>query len=265
MVKGMSLPKAIFVELGLILLAIIYAVPLLNVAITSLSNGGFDNYRVLFSIGLPIGRMILNSVIITALQLVLIVVFSSMAAFAFSKLTFPFSKTLYTFIILTMSIPMLGLITPLFQTMKAFSLMNTYAALVLPAATFWMPVAVLIFKNYYDSLGRELMEATIIDGGGFWTCWSRVYFPIGRPATINVIVLGFMNSWNDYLNPLLFSKDMDMYTLPMAVVSLTTTIRGSRTEVVFACLVIMAIPSILVYLFLQDYLGKGMTAGSVKG
>lgn len=265
MFKQLSFAGRTIIQTVLCLLAIIYILPLFNVVRGSLSNGGLNNYFELFNMGLPIWRMIFNSLAISFLQVIVIVMVSSMASFSFSKLEFKLKNVLYTIIMLTMALSMLCLIIPLFQTIKFLGLSNSYFAMVLPGATFWLPVAILIQKNYYDSLGKELMEATLMDGGSYWTCFWRVYFPLGKPATINVIVFAFMNSWNDYLNPLLFARDQSMYTLPMAVVSLTTTIKGSRNEVVFACLVIMAIPSLILYLFLQDQLGEGMTAGSVKG
>ena len=149
--------------------------------------------------------------------------------------------------------------------MKALGWMNSYLAMILPAATFWIPVGILILKNYYDSLGTELLEATMIEGGGFFVAWSKIYAPIAKPATVNVIVFAFINAWNDYLNPLLFARTEEMRTLPMAVLSLTSSIYGARPEVVYACLVVMAVPSVLVYLLLQSQLGNGMTAGAMKG
>lgn len=264
MFRALSKNQMLIMQGLLSILAMFYLIPMLNVLIFSFNAGGLENYRVLFHAGMPIGRMLFNSLIVSAGQVFVIVAVSSLAAFAFSKLNFRGKNFLYLIVMLTMSIPMISLMTPLFTIMKNLRLMNTYWALILPAATLWMPVAVLIQKNYYDALSSELMEAALIDGCSWFRIFISIYFPMGLPATINVVVFAFMNAWNDYLNPLLFSKTMDMYTFPMAVVSITTTIRGSRLEVVFACLVIMAIPSILLYLALQKYLGEGMIAGGVK-
>jgi raffinose/stachyose/melibiose transport system permease protein len=265
MFRKLSLAQKIVIELLLGLVGILYVIPLANVAVSSFAGAGIGNYAYLFTSGFPIARMIFNSFVVSILQVAVIVAVASPAAFALSKIRFPGRGLIFMVIMLTMSISMLCFITPLFQTMKALGWMNTYLALVLPAATYWTPVAILILKNYFDSLGRELLEATTMEGGGFFTAWLRVYAPISRPAIVNVIVLGFITSWNDYLNPLLFSRTENMRTLPMAVVSLTSSIYGARPEVVFACLVIMAVPSVLVYIFLQDQLGEGMTSGSVKG
>lgn len=265
MFSNMSFKQKLIIQAVLVFLSMIYIIPLINALILSLRGGGVENYKQLFSTGMPLGRMLFNSFFVAFLQVVLIVFVSSISAFAFSKMDFKYKNIIYTLVMLTMSIPLISFMTPLFTILKGLKLTNTYTALVLPAATFWMPVAILIQKNYYDSLGNELMEAARVDGCNWFTIYKKIYFPIGMPATINVIVFAFMQSWNDYLNPLLFSKTMDMYTFPMAVVSITTTIRGSRPEVVAACLVIMAIPSILLYVSLQKYLGEGMTAGAVKG
>lgn len=265
MIGKRTLSSKIAIQSTLAVLGLFYLVPLANVVVSSLQGAGLRNYTFLFTSGFPIMRMIFNSALVSLLQVLLIVSVASISAFAFSKIRFPGRNGLYLLVLLTMSISMLNFISPLFRTMRALGWINTYAALVLPAATFWMPVAILILKNYYDSLGIELLEAVMIEGGGFFTAWFKVYAPLSRPAVINVVVFAFINSWNDYLNPLLFSRTQEMRTLPMAVVSLTSSIHGARPEVVFACLVIMAIPSVIVYLFLQDHLGEGMTAGAVKG
>ena len=265
MFKKLSLGGKILIQSILAILGIVYFVPLANVVVQSFGGAGPGNYTYLFTSGLPIGRFIFNSFLVSILQVALIIAVASPAAFAFSKIRFPGRDIFYMIIMLTMSISMLCFITPLFQTIKTLGWMDTYQAMILPAATFWLPVGILILKNYYDSLGMELLEATMIEGGGFFTAWSKIYAPLSKPATVNVIVFAFINSWNDYLNPLLFARSEEMRTLPMAVVSLKTSIYGARPEVVFACLVIMAIPSVLVYLILQDQLGEGMTAGAVKG
>jgi len=265
MFGNLSSKQKFIIQSVLILLSLVYVIPLFNVLLLSFRGGANENYTQLFKTGMPIGRMLFNSFLVSFLQVIFIVFISSISAFAFSKMDFKFKGILYTLVMLTMSIPLIALMTPLFTILKGLHLTNTYAALVLPAATFYMPVAILIQKNYYDALGNEMMEAALVDGSSWFGIYKNIYFPIGLPATINVVVFAFMQSWNDYLNPLLFSKTMDMYTFPMAIVSVTTTIRGSRPEVVAACLVIMAIPSIILYISLQKYLGEGMTAGAVKG
>jgi len=265
MFKSASNKQKVITQTILVLISIMYIIPMVYVLISSFRGGGVSNYTYLFTSGFPIIRMIFNSVLVSVLQVTLIIAVSSPAAFSFSKIRFPGRDTIYLVIMLTMSISLLCFITPLFQTMKFLGWINTYAALVLPAATFWLPVAILILKNYYDSLGNELMEATKMEGGGYFTIWSKVYAPLSKPATVNVLVFAFINSWNDYLNPLLFSRTDEMRTLPMAVISLTSSIYGARPEIVFACLVIMAIPSIFIYLLFQNHLGEGMTSGAVKG
>lgn len=257
--------EKIVIQSILIFLGILYIIPLANVLLSSFKGAGAGNYTYLFTSGFPIARMITNSAVVSILQVTLITAVASLSGFAFSKIRFPGRNFIYMLILLTMSISMLCFITPLFQTMKALGWVNTYMALIFPAATFWMPVAILILKNYYDSLGMEYLEAVMMEGGGFFTAWFKVYAPLSKPAAVNVIVFAFINSWNDYLNPLLFSRTEEMRTLPMAVISLSSSIYGARPEVIFACLVIMAVPSILIYLLLQDHLGEGMTSGAIKG
>lgn len=265
MFRHLPLAQKIVIQLVLLVLGIIYATPLLNVVLLSFRGGGLDNYRRLFSLGMPLGRMVINSIFVSTLQVLLIVIIGSLAAFSFSKINFRGKNILYAVVILCMTIPMISLITPLFTILRRFDMLNTYRALVLPSATMWLPVAVIIFKNYYDGLPNELLESAVLDGCSWFNIFRHIFFPMGKPATVNVVIFAFMHAWNDFLNPLLFSRTLDMYTLPMAVNAVTTTREGSRPEIVFATLVIMAIPSLLVYIGLQKYLGEGMTAGSLKG
>ncbi len=167
MFKKLSLTGKIVIQTLLVFVGIIYLIPLVNVVVQSFNGAGIGNYTYLFTSGFPITRMIFNSFFISIMQVTLIIAVASPAAFAFSKIRFPGRDLIYMLIMLTMSISMLCFITPLYQTMKTLGWMNTYLAMILPAATFWIPVGILILKNYYDSLGMELLEATMIEGGGF--------------------------------------------------------------------------------------------------
>ncbi len=144
MFRSLSLGGKAVIQLILVLLGVLYLVPLINVVYRSFLGAGASNYVYLFTSGFPILRMILNSFLVSVLQVAVILAVASPAAFAFSKMKFPGRDAIYLAIVLTMSISMLCFITPLFQTLKALGWMNTYVAMVLPAATFWTPVAILI-------------------------------------------------------------------------------------------------------------------------
>jgi ABC-type glycerol-3-phosphate transport system permease component len=265
MFKKLSLAQKVTIQAILVILAIVYIAPFTNVVSISLRGRGFGNYLALFNIGMPIKRMFVNSLIVCVLQVALIVFISTLSAFAFSKLSFKGKTIIYGILLLTLAIPMISIITPLFITIKKLHLNNTYFALVFPAATLWLPVAIIIQKSYYDALGNEYMEDALMAGCSWFRIYRSIYFPLGLPATINVVVFAFINAWNDYLNALLFSRSMDMYTFPLAVIAVRTTIVGNQPETTCATLVIMAIPSIIIFLLLQKYLGEGMTVGALKG
>ncbi|MBN2617820.1 MAG: carbohydrate ABC transporter permease, partial [Spirochaetales bacterium] len=135
MKNSVNLKEKIITQTVLIVLSIIFLLPMVYVLISSFKVAGIGNYTYLFTSGFPIVRMIFNSVLVSFLQVFLIVAVSSPAAFAFSKIKFPGRDIIFLIIMLTMSISLLCFITPLFQTMKALGWINTYAALVLPAAT----------------------------------------------------------------------------------------------------------------------------------
>ncbi len=125
----------------------------------------------------------------------------------------------------------------------------------------------LMTKNYFDSIPDELLESARIDGASSFGIWYEFMLPLGKPIIANVMVLTFIYTWNDYLVPLLVLRSEENYTVTLAAQYFMSSTYQSPEDVarIYAVMMLLTLPSILVYLFSQKFLVSGITAGSVKG
>jgi raffinose/stachyose/melibiose transport system permease protein len=251
----------------LLLLALLWLAPLSIAVVKSLNVKGLENYvTVLNNPQVNVLRVVLNSFFVAIVTAAILTVVVSLAAFAFSKMQFAFKDSLYYALLVTLTIPLASVISPLFFTVKRIGLMNSYFSLILPMAAFQAPFLLLILKNYFDTIPNDLIEAARIDGGSGLHVLYNVMIPLGKPALVNILVLSFISSWNEYFIPLLFVRNRAMYTVTLA----TTFFTGSKFQTpemvaqLYATLILMTIPSIIIYLFAQRYMQEGLTAGAVK-
>ncbi len=248
-------------------LTIIWAYPIVHAIMESFKINGFRNYlTVINHPAVHYFRVLFNSLFIAVCASGIVTAFASLAAYAFSKMEFRGRKFLYYSLLACLAIPAAAVMTPMFFTMKVIGLMNTYGAIILPLVAFNAPFMLLVLKNYFDTVPNSLLEAAQIDGSSSFRTFQAIMMPLGVPAIVNVSVLTFIYAWNDFLIPLLFVRKESLYTVTLATSYFTST-RGQTPEMVaqlYAALILMTIPSILIYLFSQKYLQEGLTAGAIK-
>lgn len=213
----------------------------------------------------PFGRWMLNSVIVSAATTVLGVFLASTAAYAFSRFRFPGRRTGMMSFLVSQMFPGTLMLIPLYIIIvKWLGLGSTRIGLVLTYATTAIPFCVWMLKGYFDTIPRELEEAAIIEGAGparvFWT----VVVPLAKPAIAITALFSFMTAWNEFILAATFMDKEDMYTAP---VGLRFFVGGfSQQWGYFAAgSIIVSIPVVVLFLYLQKYLVSGLTAGSVKG
>jgi len=209
-------------------------------------------------------QLALNSIIITAATVILVLLLGSMAAYAFARMDFFARTPLYFAFLIGLMIPTAALIVPLHQLNVRFGLMNTHAGVIGPYVALGLPFCILLLRSYFRSLPRELEEAALIDGASRFTIYWSIFLPLSKPALTTVGIFEALASWNDFLLPLLFLTQNEMRTLPLGTILFTTSVVLTRYEHQFALLVMMTIPVIVVLLFLQRHFVSGLTAGAVK-
>ncbi|NGY64387.1 carbohydrate ABC transporter permease [Lentzea sp. NEAU-D13] len=209
-------------------------------------------------------RYFLNSVIVVAISVALLLLFGSMAGFALARLRFRGSSALFLGILAALFVPFQVIMVPLARIMADTGLMDTYPGLVLAYVAQFLPFTIFLLTSYYATVPPEIVDAARIDGNTVYGVYWRIMLPIGAPALLSVGVLNALFCWNDVLISLLMMPSAEHRTLMVGV----TSLRGQYSDDIptFASgVLIAAVPVLVVYLFLQRQIADGVTAGSTKG
>ncbi len=273
----MRTPKLV-VALSLLVLAALallwlvpsaYALVLTFTNVTATDTGAlirqFTFSNLLNALGAEnLGLYFINSVVIAFSTVILVSAFASLAAYAISRLTFHGRTALYASLLLTLMIPSTALAIPFFIINKTLHLFNNYLGLILPYSALGIPFALVILKNFFDSFPRELEEAAIVDGASVF----RIFFSIVLPNTISsltvVVIWTFLSAWNEFLLALLFMTDDSMKTISLAPLIFQGPYSSSEGSLM-AILVIISVPTVVLYLALQRQLEQGVQGGALKG
>jgi raffinose/stachyose/melibiose transport system permease protein len=229
-----------------------------------LINGvSLDNYRTVFS-DAPILRHLVNSLIIACSSVLLVVLFGSLAGYAFARLRIRWKETWFFLLISALMLPIPTMVVPIFQVNKTLGLLDNYLGLILPYAAFGTPLALIIFRSFFEGLPREVEEAAKVDGCSKLGIYWRIVMPISWPAIAAVIIFQFMASFNEFVLALVTIDRNELK--PMTLVPLMYSGQFmARPGVMFATLALITIPVLVIYVLMQRYLTRGMIAGAVKG
>lgn len=259
-----------------IVLAVIALIPFLWMISTSLKSRGalmsipiewipaeptLDGYAKVFS-RFPFLRTIGNSLLISVAYTLITLISASMAAFAFAKLRFRGSGAILSVYIATMMIPTQVTMIPLFVVMNRLGLIDSYASVILPSM--FKPFAVFLLVQQMKTIPNDYIDAARIDGAGLFQTYRKVALPLCIPTLATLAVTTFMESWNDYLWPLLMLTDRNKMTLPIAL----STLNGQYSteyNVLMAGSLISMVPIIIIYIAAQKQFKSGLMAGGIKG
>ena len=222
-----------------------------------------DNYRDAIVTG-GILKYFGNSVIISVAVVIVTAILSTMASYAITRMNWKLSHLVYTLFLMGMMVPIYGLIIPLFSTFKSMNLLNTRMAVIIPQIALGFPMSIFIICGFMRSIPRELEEAAIIDGCTVFECFSQVILPIAKSSVVTVMVVQFINVWNDLLLPRIFLTDQAKMTLPVGLTNFKSQYSTNYVGMIAAVLLTI-IPSIIVYIILHKQIMEGMVAGAVKG
>ncbi len=205
-----------------------------------------------------------NSLVVAVSSLILAVLFSSMAAYSFARFEFPFKEPLFYLILLVLMVPNLIAIIPQFLLAKALNLRNSLFGLVLFYTAGSIPMNTFLLRGFFETLPKELEEAVLIDGGSYFTIFSRIVLPLSTPALATVSIFSMLGFWDEYVQALTFIDEPLKRTLPIAIAQYQGQ-HGTNWGLVFAASLIAIVPVIAVYVSLQKYFVSGITAGAFKG
>lgn len=240
-----------------------FALPLLWILLISFDGqGAVANYSAVMS-RTPFLRFLVNSVIISSGVIALVTVCTMLASYALAKLRLPAREAIFMSILVGLMLPAVALIIPLFQFVVRFQLFNTYLSVILPLSAVILPMTILLGRNYIMGVPDELLEAARVDGASSFGILWRVLLPLCGPIISVTVVWSFLNSWNEFLLPLLFLQDPAKQAITQVPTYFTSTY-GSDVPKIFAALVLMCLPITAAYLSLQRFFERGLTAGALK-
>jgi glucose/mannose transport system permease protein len=202
-------------------------------------------------------RMAIPATIISA-------VWGAVNGYLFAKWKFRGSNTLFTLLVFGMFIPYQSILIPLILTLQRFQLYGTIWGLIAVHVVYGLPIASLIFRNYFANIPDEMVEAARIDGAGLVKIFLHVMLPLAKPAFVVVGIFQFTNIWNDFLFGVTILPNPQAQPVTVALNNLSGSF-SVDWNVVMAGAVTVALPTALVYIFLGRFFIRGLLAGSVKG
>ena len=260
----------------LVLFAILWFVPLAWAVATALkpeaettdipvrwiaSTVTLDAFQAVLSAGnLP--RWYFNSALTSLAITVITVLLASLAAFGLSRTRFRGHNLVFGLILAGIMVPGQILIVPLFTEMQFFRMVDTYWGIILPQVA--SPVAVFIFKQFFDGIPRDLEEAATLDGASRLRVYWEIWMPLARSAIAAVSIFTFVAAWNNFLWPFIVITNPDMMTLPVGL-SQVQTAYGIRYAQIMASAVLGGLPLLVVFLFFQRQIVQGIAGTGIKG
>jgi len=229
-----------------------------------IAGSGFslESWAVLFD-AIPVVQQLINSTIVTAGAVALIVAVSTTAGFAFAKLGFRGSSVVLLLVLSGMMIPLQSIIIPEFVLISQLGLVNQFQGAIVVYAALGAPFATYLMTTYYRGLPTELVEASIMDGASYWQIFRKVMLPLSLPAITTVAVLQVIQIWGDLLIGLLFLQTPAVRTITVGLATLQTS-RMVNVPALMAGSLVSAVPAIIVFLLFQRHLITGLTMGVNK-
>src|SRR5258708_16571226 len=226
------------------------------------SSWAFSNYITALT-SLPFGRFYINSLIVATSVTILDSFLSSMAAFGFARLRFKGRNTLFFLYLIGLMIPSQVLLLPNFIIIRQIGWFDSYFALIVPSS--FSAVSIFLMRQYFRSLPLEYDEAARIDGASSLRIWWNIILPNSTPILAARAVFIFLNSWNDFLWPLVVTNSPAMRTLPVGL-SMFQGQYTVRCELLIAASVVSLVPVLLIYIFAQNWIIRGLAVSSgIKG
>jgi multiple sugar transport system permease protein/raffinose/stachyose/melibiose transport system permease protein len=226
------------------------------------SGYSLASWRQLFDT-LPVGRQLLNSTLITTSSIVLILFVSTTAGYAFGVLRYRFSNVLFLLVIASMMVPMQSMIIPEFVNLAHWGMVNHYYGAILVYAALGAPFSTFLMTTYFRRLPNDLVEAALVDGLGYGRVFVRIMLPLALPAIATIAVLQFIQIWDDLLVGLLFLQTPDLRPITVGLATIPSQ-HMLDVPLLMAGSLLSALPAILVYLFFQRFLIRGLTMGIGK-
>lgn len=235
-------------------------------------NATLENYTFMLTSDIqPFPIWMWNSLKVSVITSILSVILTAMAAYAFSRFRFYGRRNLMLLTFLLQVFPASVMVVAIFNMLRLFGEayeplgLNSHGGLILTYLGGVMGINVWLMKGFFDTVPRALDESASIDGASHWQIFWQIVFPLVRPVLVIVGLLTFVGTWGDFLLPSLLLQDTDQFTVAAGLIIFARQQFTQNWGVFSAGALMGAVPTIVIYLLLQDYVVNGLTAGAVKG
>lgn len=233
----------------------------INMELSFPTQWHFENFAKVWEDG-DILLSLRNSLIMSVTSVAITVICSAMCAYVIGRNRTKFNRLVYVFFAMGLMVPVSNV--TIVKVLRVLHLYNTLPGTILTFVALIMPLSVFLYYGFISGIPKELDEAAIVDGAGAMRIFIQVIFPLLKPATVTVIMINFLNVWNDFQIPLYTLPDPDKAVIVQKVYNFFGTYTASW-NLVSVTIIFAILPILIVYLFGQKYIISGMTAGSVKG
>lgn len=222
----------------------------------------FENYITAWNKGLV--SYFVNSIIVGALSIGIILALSSMLAYGLTRFHLPGSGFIFILVLGGMALSEQVALVPLYKILQAVKLYNTRGALVLPYVAFRIPFTMFLMRSYFISIPRELEEAAIVDGCKSWQRFTKIILPISKPVLASCAIVNLNHVWNEFLFANVFLENKKLMTIPLGLMTFQGDLKSDYV-VMLAGILICSLPMVILFLCMSRQFVRGLTSGAVKG
>jgi multiple sugar transport system permease protein len=251
-------------------LAILFLFPLLWSGWASVRTDtgfGLENYGRLFTSDNGISAQhVWNSVVVSGLTVGGTLLVSILGGYAFGRFRFPGRDVLFLLTLAILMVPYATILIALYVLLGWLGLEDSLIGLSLVLIMFQLPFSIFMMRNSFEAIPRELEESALVDGCTSFTALTRILLHAVRPGLITVALFAFLVSWNEFFAPLILLNSTDKFTMTLAVVNMRTATHGSIDYAALeAGVVVMAVPCLLLFMFMQRSYVRGFMSGALRG
>jgi len=225
----------------------------------------WGNYPALFQ-SLPFGQFLINSTIVTTGVVVGVVISSALVAYAFARLRAPGRNILFAILLATIILPSEVTLVPTYILFSKLGWLNSFKPLIVPNF-FGDAFSIFLIRQFFQAIPRDLDEAALLDGCGYWGVFRHVFVPNSWPVLATVGIFAFINTWGDFFTPMIYLNDFSKMTAAVGLAFLNTQKNSGsyNLQQLLAGSVLIIVPMLLVFVILQRYFVKAITLTGVKG
>ena len=258
------------------LLAVLFIFPIIWMLFASLKPSGFHVANIIewflppYSIvnyfdvidRAPVIRWMLNSLVVASSVIFLVIIFDSLAAFALSVIDFKYKNVVFVLFTVGLMVPTEANVVALFDIVNKLGLLNSYPGLIFPRVA--IPLGIIILKEFFDAIPRDLIDSARIDGCGLFRIYFSIFMPLSKAAIASIGIFTFIQAWNSFLWPFIAIMSEEMFTLPVGVPTFTDAYTPDYS-IPMTVNMIASTPAIIAFLLFQKQIIKGIKMTGIKG